>query len=91
MSVNLGQLTRIFNRLERDYPTDDAEDLSARIEKARDYVDNHVYRADAVAVLPASAPAGYLLVKTGAPIDTNLYVGAGMANPLRRIPTQAVP
>lgn len=44
-------------------------------------------RADVVQVLPASAPAGQFLVKAG---DPNLYIGAGMQSPLRKIPTQAV-
>jgi hypothetical protein len=85
-SLNLASLARIFSRLERDYPTEDAEDLSARIDKARAYVDSHLYRADVVPTLPPSAPAGYLLVTAG---DTNLYVGTGTG--LRKIPTQAVP
>jgi hypothetical protein len=44
-----------------------------------------MYRAELVSSLPASASAGYLLVMPG---DINLYIGAGLANPLRKIPTQ---
>jgi hypothetical protein len=87
-SLNLASLARIFSRLERDYPTDDAENLSDRIDKARQYVDSHLYRADVVPALPPDAPAGYLMVKAG---DINLYIGTGTGSPLRRIPTQAVP
>jgi hypothetical protein len=50
-------------------------------------VEQVMYRAAVVPSLPASAPAGYLLVTGG---DTNLYIGTGPANPLRKLPTQVV-
>jgi hypothetical protein len=77
---------RLFSLLDQEYDQDD-ETLRSRIDKAKTYVDNNTHRADIVNPLPSSAPPGYLLVTPG---DTNLYVGAGMANPLRKIPTQAV-
>jgi hypothetical protein len=87
--VNLAQWLRISPKLEREFDDDDEIDtLHERIVNAREYVDNHLHRADLVTELPASAPPGYLMVKAG---DSNIYVGAGMANPLRRIPTQAIP
>lgn len=85
--MNLSTWLRILPRLEREYEPNDEISLRDRIDQARDYVDNHVYRADVVTVIPASAPAGYLMVKAG---DINLYVGTGAGNPLRKIPTQAV-
>jgi hypothetical protein len=84
--VNLARFWRVYSLLEREYDADD-ESLRHRIDMARDYVDNHTHRADLVTELPANAPPGYLMVKAGDPF---LYVGAGMANPLRKIPTQAV-
>jgi hypothetical protein len=84
--VNLARFWRVYSLLEREYDADD-ESLRHRIDMARDYVDNHPHRADLVTELPANAPPGYLMVKAGDPF---LYVGAGMANPLRKIPTQAV-
>ena len=51
------------------------------------YVDAQSYRADVVQTLPVSAPRGYLMVTPG---DPNLYVGTGMANPLRKLPTLPV-
>jgi hypothetical protein len=86
--VNLAQWLRIGPKLEREFDNEDADTLHDRIVTAREYVDARLYRADLVAELPASAPPGYLMVKAG---DVNLYVGAGMTNPLRRIPTQALP
>jgi hypothetical protein len=83
--VNLAQWVRLVANLEQEYDTDVT--LSDRIVQARDYVDNRLYRADLVTDLPASAPPGYLMVKAG---DINLYIGAGLANPLRKIPTQVV-
>lgn len=75
--------------LEREYDdTNEPERLRDRIQKARDYVDSRACRADVVQTLPASAPGGYLLVTPG---DTNLYIGAGAGNPLRKIPTQQLP
>jgi hypothetical protein len=79
--VNLAQWLRIGPKLEREFDDDELDTLATRILKSR-------YRADLVPELPASAPPGYLMVKAGDPF---LYVGAGMANPLRRIPTQALP
>jgi hypothetical protein len=81
--VNLAQWLRLVPKLEHEYHADDPDPdtLAERILKTR-------YRADLVPELPSSAPAGYLMVKAGDPF---LYVGAGMANPLRRIPTQALP
>jgi hypothetical protein len=79
--VNLAQWLRIGPKLEREFDTDEIDTLAERILKSR-------YRADLVTELPTGAPPGYLMVKAG---DPNLYVGAGMANPLRRIPTQALP
>jgi hypothetical protein len=84
--VNLARFWRVYSLLEREYDADD-ESLRHRIDMARDYVDNHTHRADLVTELPTNAPPGYLMVKAGDPF---LYVGAGMANPLRKIPTQAV-
>jgi hypothetical protein len=86
--VNLAQWLRIAPKLEREFDRPDNDTLHDLIVAAREYVDNHVHRADLVTELPASAPPGYLMVKAG---DVNLYVGAGMTNPLRRIPTQALP
>lgn len=88
--MNLANWVRILARLEREpaYADDpDETPLSERIAKAKTYVDNRLYRADDVPVLPASAPRGYFLVTAG---DTNLYVGTGVGNALRKIPTQAV-
>jgi hypothetical protein len=86
--MNLKQWSRISPKLEREFDNPDADTLHDRIAVAREYVDGHIYRADLVPELPANAPPGYLMVKAGDPF---LYVGAGMANPLRRIPTQALP
>jgi hypothetical protein len=86
--VNLAQWLRLVPKLEREFDDDDADTLHDRIVAAKEYVDAHLHRADLVTELPTSAPAGYLMVKAG---DSFLYVGAGMANPLRRIPTQALP
>jgi hypothetical protein len=76
----------LFGLLEQEYDRDD-ETLRARIVKAREYVDANTHRAELVTELPLSAPPGYLMVKAG---DINLYIGAGLANPLRKLPTQAV-
>jgi hypothetical protein len=84
--MNLAGWSRVLGKLEREYDADE-DTLAERIGKARDYVDSNTHRADLVADLPTSAPPGYLMVKAG---DPNLYVGAGLANPLRKIPTQAV-
>jgi hypothetical protein len=86
--VNLAQWLRIAPKLEREFDDDEPDTLHERIVAAKEYVDNHLHRADLVTELPANAPPGYLMVKAGDPF---LYVGAGMANPLRRIPTQALP
>jgi hypothetical protein len=82
--VNLATYLRVLEQGARD--NDDTDERTV-LERAKAYVDNRVYRADLVTDLPASAPPGYLMVKAG---DPNLYVGAGMANPLRKLPTQAV-
>jgi hypothetical protein len=86
--MNLAQWLRIGPKLEREFDNEDADTLHDRIVTAREYVDARLHRADIVAELPASAPPGYLLVTPGDPF---LYVGTGMTNPLRRIPTQAIP
>jgi len=80
--VNLDQYQRLLRRLEADYPDTDVRNI---IERACEYVDNRVYRADVVPSIPASAPAGMLMVTAG---DINLYVGTGTG--VRKIPTQAV-
>lgn len=83
--MNLGAWQRLVGWLEREDYDEYGDTMSERIEQARAYVDNRLYRADVVAQLPPSAPAGYLLVTAG---DPNLYVGTGQG--LRKIPTQAV-
>jgi hypothetical protein len=85
--MNLKQWSRISPKLEREFDNPDADTLHERIAVAKEYVDNHLYRAELVTTLPPSAPPGYLMVKAG---DIHLYVGAGLANPLRKIPTQVV-
>jgi hypothetical protein len=80
--VNLGRWVAIRDRLSDDYPDDDTRQL---LERAKEYVDNHLYRADVVPQIPSSAPPGYLMVTAG---DPNLYVGTGTG--VRKIPTQAV-
>jgi hypothetical protein len=82
--VNLAAWHRILGKLERD---ESGGGESTILERAHDYVDNHTHRAELVTTLPLSAPPGYLMVKAG---DINLYVGAGLASPLRKIPTQVV-
>jgi hypothetical protein len=74
-------------KLEREFDRPDDDTLHDLIVDAKAYVDNHLHRAELVTTLPASAPPGYLMVKAG---DINLYVGAGLASPLRKIPTQVV-
>jgi hypothetical protein len=86
--MNLAQWLRIAPKLEQEFDNPDVDTLHDRIVAAKEYVDAHLHRADLVTELPTSAPPGYLMVKAG---DSFLYVGAGMANPLRRIPTQALP
>ena len=82
--MNLSGWLRLIARLEREDFRDDIT-LSQRIDQAKDYVDNRLYRAEVVDPLPLSAPAGMLLVTPG---DTHVYVGAGDApRPLRKIPT----
>lgn len=86
--MNLGAWQRLLTWLEREeYGEEYGGTLSERIEQARTYVDNRLYRADVVQQLPQNAPAGMLLVTPG---DINLYVGTGGASPLRKIPTQAL-
>jgi hypothetical protein len=85
--VNLTQWLRIAPRLEREFDNQDTDTLHDRIVDAKEYVDNNTHRAELVATHPPSAPPGYLMVKAG---DINLYVGAGLASPLRKIPTQVV-
>jgi hypothetical protein len=86
-SVNLAGFWRLMGLVEREYDDDDTERLRDRIQRARDYVDSRTFRADLVQALPDSAPRGYLLVTPG---DTNLYVGTGAGNPLRKVPTLAL-
>jgi len=69
--VNFDQYQRLLRRLEADYPDADVRNI---IERACDYVDKRVYRADVVPTIPTSAPPGMLMVTAG---DPNLYVGTG--------------
>ena len=94
-------IPRDLERLERDFRafrddtnrqfdtlrSDAIGKIHALLGDARAYVDARLYRAEVVTPLPANAPAGKFLVTPG---DPNLYVGTGAANPLRKIPTQAV-
>ena len=82
--MNLATWLRIAPKIEREYDEDERT-LAERIRNAREYVDNHLHRADVVEAIPVNAPRGYLLMTPG---DPNLYVGTGMTTPLRRIPTQ---
>lgn len=80
--MNFEQYQRLLPRLERDYPDADQRQL---IDRACEYVDKRIYRADVVPSIPPAAPPGYLMMTAG---DPNLYVGTGTG--VRKIPTQAV-
>jgi hypothetical protein len=82
--VNLATYLRVLELGARDLDDTDGRTV---LERAKGYVDNRTFRAELVTDLPLSAPPGYLMVKAG---DINLYIGAGLANPLRKIPTQVV-
>lgn len=58
-----------------------ADDLDRLVTAAR----NQLHRVDIVAVVPASAPPGYLLMVPG---DPNLYIGTGTG--LRKVLTTIV-
>lgn len=80
--MNLDRYLRLLRRLDDDYPDTEPRQL---LERACDYVDKRIYRADVVPAIPNSAAPGYLMVTAG---DPNLYIGTG--NGVRKIPTQAV-
>lgn len=61
--------------------------LLHRIDERLDDLEAQQNRAVVLPNVPLNAQAGKLIVVTQ---DINLYIGAGQANPLRKIPTQAV-